>query len=138
MLCSLPFPSLYLTDLSVPFSLAVVIVIAIARTAPSTTRRTGIHPVVIIIIILLDDVIPIQGSNGQEVAWFVLPTVSRLILCAGIIATVPRETLTGAFTLPPDGCLRSGAIDMIREGMRIVPRLIIHLVAGFVKHLPDI
>jgi hypothetical protein len=135
--CSLPFPGHLLTALRVLLTLAVVIVIAIARTAPSTTRRTGICQVVIIII-LVDDLIPIQLSNGQEVAWFVLPTAWWLNLCPEIIATVPRETLTGAFNLPRAGYLRIGVIDRIPGGMGIVPPAIVHLVAGFVKHLPHI
>jgi hypothetical protein len=73
ILCSLPFHSPFLTALRVLLTLAVVIVIAIARTAPSTARRTGIRPVVIIII-LIDYLIPIQWSNGPEVAQFGLPT----------------------------------------------------------------
>jgi hypothetical protein len=67
--------------------------------APSTARRTGIHPVVIIIM-LVDYLIPSQWSMGQEVALFVLPTAWRLNLCPGFTATMLRETLTGAFNLP--------------------------------------
>jgi len=137
IVCSLPIPGPFLTALRVLLTLAVVIVIAIARTAPSTTRRTGICPVVIIII-LVDYFIPIQWSNCQEVAWFVLPTAWRLNLCPEIIATVPRETLTSAFNLPRAGCLRIGAIDLIQEGTGVTPPPILHLVAGFVKHLPHI
>jgi hypothetical protein len=116
-------------------TLAVVIVIAIPRTAPSTAQRTGIRPVVIIII-PVDYLIRIQGLNGQEVARFVLPTASRFNLCPEIIATMPRVTLTGAFNFPRAGCLQIGAIDLIPEGTGIVPPPIVHLVAGFVKHLP--
>jgi len=87
-----------LTALRVLLPLAIVIFIAITRTAPSTAWRTGISPVVIIII-LVEYLIPIQWSNGQEVAWYVLPTAWRLNLCPGIIATVPREMLTSAFNL---------------------------------------
>jgi len=53
-------------------------------------------------------------------------------------ATVPREMLTGAFNLPRAGCLRIGAIDLIPEDTGVVPPPIVHLVAGFVKHLPHI
>jgi len=137
ILCSLPFLGPCLTALRVLLTLTVVIVIAIARTAPSTARRTGICPVVIIII-LVDDLIPNQWSNGQEVAWFVLPAAWRLNLCPEIIATVPRGMLTGAFNLPRAGCLLIGAIDLIPEGTGVVPPPIVHLVAGFVKHLPHI
>jgi len=137
VLSRLPFPGPFLTALRVLLTLAVVLVIAIASTAPSTARRTGIRPVVIIII-LVDYLILIQWSNGQEVAWFVLPTAWRFNLCPGIIATIPREILTGAFNLPRAGCLRIGAIDLIPEGTGIVPPPIVHLVTGFVKHLPHI
>jgi hypothetical protein len=137
ILYSLPFPGPYLTALRVLLTLAVVIVIAIARTAPSTARCTGIRPVVIIII-LVNYLISIQWSNVQEVAWFVLLTASRFNLCPEIIATVPREMLTGAFNLPRAGCLRFGEIHLIPEGTGIVPPPIVHLVAGFVKHLPHI
>jgi len=99
MLCSLPFPSPFLTALRVLLTLAIVIVIVIARTAPSTARRSGIRPV-LIIIILIDYLIPIQWSNGQEVTWFVLLAAWRLNLCPWIIATVPRETLTVRLTFP--------------------------------------
>jgi hypothetical protein len=52
ILCSLPFPGPFLTALRVLVTLTVVIVIAIPRMAPSTAQRTGIHPVVIIIILI--------------------------------------------------------------------------------------
>jgi hypothetical protein len=93
------FPSLsrsFLTSLGVLLTLAIVIVIGIARTAPSTAWRSGIRPVVIISI-LIDYFILIQWSNGQEVAWLVLPAAWWLNLCPEIISSVPRETLGGAF-----------------------------------------
>ena len=134
---SLPFPGPFLTALCVLLTLAVVILIAISRTAPSTARRTRICPVVTIII-LVNYLIPIQWSNGQEVTWIVLPTAWRLNLCSEIIATIPRETLTSAFNLLRAGCLRIGAIDPIPEATGIVQPPIVHLVAGIVKHLPHI
>jgi hypothetical protein len=106
--------------LHVVLTRTVVIVIAIAWTVPSTARRTWIHPVVIIII-LIDYLIPILWSNGQEVAWFVLPTAWPLNLCPENIATIRRETLTGAFNPPRAGCLQIGAIDLIPKGTVIVP-----------------
>jgi hypothetical protein len=99
LLCSLPFPGPFLTTLCVLLTLAVVIGIAITRTAPSTTRCTGSRPV-LIIIKLVDYLISIQWSNSQEVARFVLAADWRLNLCPEIMATVPRNTLTGAFNLP--------------------------------------
>jgi hypothetical protein len=63
--------------------------------APSTARRSEIHPV-LIIIILVDYLIPIQWYNSQEVAWLVLPAAWWLNLWAEIIATEPREMLNGA------------------------------------------
>ena len=137
VLCSLPFPGPFLTALRVLLTLAIVVVIAIARTAPSTARHSGICPV-LIIIILVDHLIPIQWSNGEEVAWLVLPAAWWLNLCPEIIATVPRETLAGAFDLHRAGCLQTGAIDLIPEGMGVGPPAIVHLVGGFVKHLPHI
>jgi hypothetical protein len=59
ILWTIPNPGRFLTALHVLLTLAAVIVIAIARTAPSTARRSGIGPVVIIII-LVDYLIPIQ------------------------------------------------------------------------------
>jgi len=112
----------------------VVIVIAITRTATSTTWPFGIRPA-LIIIILVDSLIPIQWCNGQEVAWLVLPAAWWLNLCPEIIATVPRETLASSFHLPRAGCLRIESINFIPEGMGDVPPPIVHLVAGFVKHL---
>jgi hypothetical protein len=82
----------------------MVIVIAIGRTPPSTARRTGICPVVIIII-PVDYLIPIQWSNGQEVAGFVLPAAGGLNHCREIIATIQGEMLTAAFILPEACCL---------------------------------
>jgi hypothetical protein len=136
-LCSLHLPGPFLTALRILLTLAVVIVIAITRTAPSTAQRSGIRPV-LIIIILVDYVISIQWSNGQEVAWLVLPAAWWLNVCPEIIATVPRETLAGAFILPRAGCLRIGAIDLIPKGTGVVPPPILHSVTGFVKHLPPI
>ena len=125
ILGSLPIPGPFLTALRVLLTLAVVIVIANARTAPPTAWRTGFRPVVIIII-LIDYLIPIQLSNRQEVTWCVLPTAWRLNLCPEIIATVLRETLTGACNLPRAGCLRIGAIDLIPEATGVVPPPIVH------------
>jgi hypothetical protein len=118
-------------------TLAVVSVIIISRTAPSTTRRSRIRPV-LIIIILVDYLILILWSNGQEVAWLVLPAAWRLNLCPVIIATVPREMLTCALNISRVGCLRIGVIGLIPEDTGVVPPPIVHLVTGFVKHLPHI
>jgi hypothetical protein len=137
ILCTLPFPSSFLTALCVLLTLAVVIVIAITRTAPSTARPSGIRSV-LIIIILINYLIPIQWSNSQEIAWLVLLAASSLNLCPEIIGTVPRETLTGEFNLPRAGYLQIGAIDLIPEGTEVVSHPIVHLVVGFVKHLSHI
>jgi len=137
VLCSLPFPGPFHTSLRVLLTLAIVIVIAIGRTALSTAPRSGICPFLIIIIVV-DYLIPIQWSNGQEVAWIVLLAAWWLNLCPEIIATVPRESLAGAFNLPRAGCMPIGAIDSIPEGMGVDLPPIVHLVAGFVKHLPHI
>jgi hypothetical protein len=134
---SLPFPGPFLTALCVLLILALVIVIAIARTAPSTTRSTGCRPG-IIIIILVDYLIPIQLSDRPEVAWVQLLTAWRLNHCTEIIPIVPREKLTGVYNLALPGCLRIGAIDLIPEGTGIVPPPIVYLVMGLVKYLPQI
>jgi len=110
-------------------------VMGIARTAPSTARRCGTRPV-LIIIILVEYLIPMQCSDGQEVATFVLAAACLLNIYPEIIAIVPREMLTGAFNLPRAGCLHIWAIDLITEFLGVVPSPIVHLVAGFVKHLP--
>jgi hypothetical protein len=86
----------------------------------------------------VDYLIPIEWSTGQEVAWFELPTAWRLNLCTEIIATILRVSHTGVFNLPQDGCWRLGAIDLILDGTGIVPPPIVHLVTGFVTHLPHI
>ena len=134
---SLSFPGSFLTALRVLPTLAVIIVIAIARMAPATALRSGIRPV-LISIILVDYLIPIHWSNGQEVAWFVQPAGWLLNLRPEIIATIPRETLVGAVNLPRAGHLWIGAIDLIPKGMWVVPPPIVHLVTGCVKHLPHI
>jgi len=44
--------------------------------------------------------------------------------------------LAGVFNLSQTSCVQIGAIYMILEGTQVVPPLIVHLVAGFVKNLP--
>jgi hypothetical protein len=126
-----------LSALRVLLTLAVTIIIAIARMAPSNARSTGIRPVVIIIIVV-DYLIPIQWSNGQEVSWFVLPAAWRLNLWPEIIATVPREMHTSECNLPRAGCFPIGAIDLTPEANGVFPPPVVCLVAGFVKNLPHI
>ena len=48
------------------------------KSAPSTAQRSGIRPVVIIII-LVDYLIPIQHFDGHEVTWFDLRQLSSSI-----------------------------------------------------------
>jgi hypothetical protein len=105
--------------------------------APSTTRRSGIHQV-LIVIILVDYLISIQLSNGQDVTRLVLPAAWWLNPCPDIIAPIPRETLAGVFNLAQAGHQRIGAIDWIPEVTGVVPPSIVHLVAGFINHLPPI
>jgi hypothetical protein len=135
--CSHPFPSPFLTPLCFFLTLAIVIVIAIARTDLSTAQHSGIRPV-LINIILVDYLIPIQWSNSQEVAWLVLTAAWWLNSCPEIIATVPRETLAGATNLSQAGFQRIAAIDLIPEGTGVVPSPIVQLIGGFVIHLPYI
>jgi hypothetical protein len=71
------FSGPFLTALRVLLTLAVIIAIAIAKMAPSTTGGTRFRPVVINII-LVNYLIPIQWSNGQDVAWFALLAAWRL------------------------------------------------------------
>ena len=115
-ICSHPFPGPILTARGVLLTLAIGIVI----------------------IILVNYLIPIQWSNGQEVAWLVLSAAWLLNLCPQIIAPVLRKTLTGAFNLPQAGYMRIGGIVLIPEGMQVVPPPIVDLVMGCVKHLPHI
>ena len=137
ILCSRPLPGPFLTTLRVILTLAFIIVIAIASMAHSTAWCSRIRQG-LIIIIFLNDLIPIQWSNGQEVAWFVLPAAWQLNLCPEIIATVPREPVAYPFIHPPAGSLRFKTIDLIPKGMGVVPLPIFHLVAGFIKCLPHI
>jgi hypothetical protein len=69
----------------------------------------------------VDHLIPIQWSNGQEVAWLVLLAAWWLNLGTENIATVQREMLTGALYLARAVCIRIGAIDLIPEGNRGYP-----------------
>jgi len=57
-------------------------------------------------------------------------------LCAAIIASVRREMFTGGINLLRASCLWIGTTNWIPEGIGVVPRPIVHLVAGFVKYLP--
>jgi len=70
-LCSLLFPGRFLTALRNLLTLTVIVVIAIAGMAPSSARCSGILPILIIIIIV-DHLIPIQWTIGQQVAWLVV------------------------------------------------------------------
>ena len=105
--------------------------------APSTARRSGIRPV-LIIIMLVDYVIPIQCSNGQAVAWLVLLAAWQINLCPEIIATVPREALAAAFNHSLAGGLLIRAIELIPEDTEVVPPPIVHLIVGFAEHLPHL
>jgi hypothetical protein len=93
---------------------------------------------VLIIINLIHCLIPIQWSNSQDVAWLVLPAAWWFNLYLEIIATVSRGMLAGAVNLPRAGCLWIGEINLISEGSGVVPPPIVHLITGFVKHLPHI
>jgi hypothetical protein len=110
-------------------------VIALARTASSTTWRGAIRPI-LITIILVDDLIPIQWSEGQKVAWLVLLAAWWLDLWPEIIPTIPTETRTGAIHLLHAGCLWSAAIDLISKGTWVFPLPIVHFATSFVKRLP--
>jgi hypothetical protein len=89
-------------------------------------------------IILVDYLSPIRWFNGQEVAWLVLPAAWWLNICTEIIATLPRELLAGVLHLPRAGRLLIGTIALIPLGMGVEPPPMVHLVAGFVRHLPHI
>jgi hypothetical protein len=106
-------------------------VIAIRRTTACSAWRSGIYPV-FIIIILIDYLIPIQGSNSQKVAWLVLLAAWWLNHCPENIGSVPRETQPGAFNLPQAGCLPIGAIDLIPDDTGVVPPPNVHFLVGFV------
>jgi hypothetical protein len=132
-LCALPFPGPFLAAQLVLLTLAIVIVIAISRTAAFTAWRSGIRQV-LIIIILIDYLTPIQWFSSQGFAWPVLPAAWRLILCLGITTTGSREILAGAFNLYQDGYLRIEAIDWIPDGTGVVPHSMVHLVMGCVRY----
>jgi len=89
-------------------------------------------------MVLVDYLIPIQWPKDQDITWLVLPAAWWLNLGPEIIATVPRETLAGAFNFPLAGCLHIAALDLIPEGAGVVPPPIVHLATGVVKHLPHI
>jgi len=55
-----------------------------------------------------------------------------------MIHTVRRDMLAGALNLPRAVCLQIEAIDLIPNGTGVVQPPIVHLIAGFVKHLPHI
>jgi hypothetical protein len=77
----------------------IVGVIAMAMTPPSTTRRSRIYPVLIIIIVV-KCLTPIEWSNSLEFACCVLPAGWLHNLCLEIIRTIPKEMLAGAVNLP--------------------------------------
>jgi len=134
ILCSLLLPGPCLSNRCVLLTLAIVIIIAITPLAPYTARRSSIH-LVPIIIILVEYTITIQRSNGLELGWIVLPAALWLTLCPEIIATVLSEMLAGVFNIPRAGYLQIGALDSIPESMVGIPPWIVHFVAGYVKHL---
>jgi hypothetical protein len=68
------------------------------------------------IIILVDNLIPVQWSNTVEVTWLVLLAAWWLNLYPQIIATVLTETLSSALILPLAGCMQIGVIDLIPKG----------------------
>jgi hypothetical protein len=67
-----------------------------------------------------------------------MPAAWWLILCPEIIPTVPREMVIGVYNLPQAGWLRIGTINLIPEGTGVAPPAIVHLITGFVQHLPHI
>jgi len=101
-----------LTALHCLLTLGVSIVIAIVRTVRSTTRRSGICPV-LIIIILVNYLRPIKWATGQQVTWLVLPAYWRMNLCPEFFATIPRDMLPGMLNLLRAGWQRVGTIDLI-------------------------
>jgi hypothetical protein len=81
ILCTLSIPGPFLTALCVLLTLAVVIVIAIARTTPSTAQLAVRCPILNILIIIVDSLIPSQWSNSQDVVCLLLPAAWWLNLC---------------------------------------------------------
>jgi hypothetical protein len=88
------------------------------------------------IISRVDHPIPNQWPHSQDGDWLVLSAAGWLNLWPEIIANVPRETCTGVFNHPQAGHLRIGAINLVTEGLGVIPPTIVHLIAGFVTHLP--
>jgi len=91
-----------------------------------------------VIIILVDYLISFQWSNGEEVAWLVLPAAWRPNLSSEIIATEPRVTLVGACNILLADYLQIRAIDLIPKGTGVVPPPLVQLVLGCVKDLRHI
>jgi hypothetical protein len=133
VLCSVPL----LTPPHVLLTLTIVSVVAIAWTVPSSSGRSVICPVSIIII-LIEYLIPIQSSNGQEISWLVLPATWRLNYCPDIIATISRKMIPWVANSSRAGCLPVMAINLISEGTGIVPLSIVQFIPGVVKRLQDI
>jgi hypothetical protein len=46
--------------------------------------------------------------------------------------------LAGLFELSQPGCLLIGAIDSIQDGSGVVPPLLVHFIAGYVNHWPQV
>jgi hypothetical protein len=68
----------------------------------------------------------------------VLGRVISVLPISSTIATGPREILAGVYNLFQAGCLWIGEINLIAECTVVVTSPIIHVIAGFVKHLPYI
>jgi hypothetical protein len=113
-LSSLPFPGPFLTTLRVFLSLAVINVIAIAKTALPTGHHTGICPV-LILINLIDDLNPNLSFNWQAGIGLIKPAVWSLNLCHAMIGTLPRETFASAYNPSQAGCLWISALNLIPE-----------------------
>jgi hypothetical protein len=88
----------------------MIILITIATMAPSTTLHSGGREV-LVIIILVNYLIPIQWSEGLDVACLVLPAAWWCNLSAEIVDTVPRGMITGAFQLLGGCCVQIEVID---------------------------
>jgi len=135
--CSRLIPGHSLTTTCVLLTLNVVIIIPIARTAPSTTWLSGFRPN-LTKIMLINYFIRIQHAHSLEVAGLVQPAAWWLDLRPQIIATIPWDTLSGACNLHHTRYLWIGAIDLIPDSTGVVTPPIGRLVVGLIKHLPHI
>jgi hypothetical protein len=78
-----------------------------------------------IIIVVVNYLIRIEGSNNQDVACLVLRGAWQVNLWHSIIASEPCEMLGGGCNFPQPGFVRIGAIHLIPQAMEVVSPLFV-------------